>query len=91
MSSKSNRAEIYQLFSIFKIGDKLGVNYGWIGNSDCSSECPSNCKDKTWQYWKGKTAGGKDYWIYDPSIRAEGNAVNKNCQIGLEILFIVVK
>ena len=89
MSSWSNGNEIYHLSSIFQIGNNLTVAIGWIGAQNCSSECPSNCKEKTWEYWKGKTADGTASlgWSFDPTIQVAGKDANENFEICLDITF----
>ena len=53
-----------------QVGDRVGENFGWIGNSGCSERCPTSCKHKTWKYWNGIT-GGKGGWEDDDDLRIE--------------------
>ena len=53
------------------IGDKVGVDFGWMGNKVCTETCPSNCKNGTWLYWHGVT-GGKGAWKSDKTLTVDG-------------------
>ena len=53
------------------VGNEIGKDFGWIGNPNCRSSCPSSCADKTWVYWHGIT-GGEGVWKQDHTLRVDG-------------------
>ena len=57
---------------IIQVGDKVGKNFGWIGHSNCSEQCPTSCENEKWKYWKGVT-GGDGKWDSDELLRIDGN------------------
>lgn len=53
------------------VGDKVGKDFGWVANSNCTNNCPSDCSDGTWMYWHG-VSGGKGAWKVDRTMRVDG-------------------
>ena len=47
------------------VGDKL--DFGWIANTKCKSECPTACPKGSWIYWRGRT-GGEGAWKPDSTL-----------------------
>ena len=50
----------------------VGKDFGWIGNSDCESVCPTDCKEKTWKYFIEGINGRPGTFTYDLKLTVEG-------------------
>ena len=53
------------------MGNEVGKNFGWIGNSNCSEQCPTSCEGEEWKFWNGVT-GGDGHWDSDQYLVIEG-------------------
>ena len=59
------------LDQISQVGNEVGKNFGWIGHSNCSKQCPTSCEARNWKYWNGVT-GGEGDWDKDEYLRIDG-------------------
>ena len=50
----------------------VGKDFGWIGNSNCESVCPTDCKENSWKYFIEGKNGGPGTFNYDRKLTVEG-------------------